>query len=240
MGLGDTDEGARIPSRNQDGSLAFVKHEGQEVWSKMDERLLKEIALTTSGAYVPARTRAYDLGSIYDEHLAKLTRGEIQAEKRKRYREQFQLFGGIGVALLLIEMLIPRFRVASGNVRRGPHESAGQLHPVTLRRDAGRRCPFARIRSGVDCREEGARRHRRFAQGDFEAAGKAFTEADVAEPENSAIYFDRACALAAAGDIEKARELFQQAALARDADLAARSHYNLGMSVRRRGTGNAR
>ena len=79
----------------------------------MDERLLKEMALTTSGAYVPARTRTYDLGNIYDEHLTKLNRGEIQAEKRKRYREQFQLFGGLGLALLLIEMLIPRFRDTS-------------------------------------------------------------------------------------------------------------------------------
>jgi len=110
VGLGDTGEGARIPRRNQAGSLAFVKHEGQEVWSKMDERLLKEIALATSGAYVPARTKAYDLGSIYDQHLTKLTRGEIHAEKRKRYGEQFQLFGGIAVALLLTEMLIPRSR----------------------------------------------------------------------------------------------------------------------------------
>jgi len=110
VGLGDTGEGARIPRRQADGSLAFIKHEGQEVWSKMDERLLKEIALTTAGAYVPARTRAYDLGSIYDQHLAKLTGGEIQTEKRKRYRERFQLFGGLGIALLLVDLLIPRMR----------------------------------------------------------------------------------------------------------------------------------
>jgi Ca-activated chloride channel homolog len=109
VGLGDTGEGARIPKRGDDGSLIFTKHEGQEVWSKMDETLLKEIALATSGAYVPARTTAYDLGLIYDEHLANLTRGEFLTEKRKRYREQFQLFGGLGLALLLVEMLIPRF-----------------------------------------------------------------------------------------------------------------------------------
>lgn len=110
VGLGDTGEGARIPQRNENGSLTFLQHDGQEVWSKMDERLLKEIALTTSGAYVPAQTRAYDLGRIYDDHLSKLTRGEIRAEKRKRYREQFQLFGLLGLSLLLIEMMIPAFR----------------------------------------------------------------------------------------------------------------------------------
>lgn len=108
VGLGDSGEGSRIPTRNDDGSLAYVRHDGQEVWSKMDERLLKEIALTTSGAYVPARTRAYDLGKIYDQHLAKLTRGEFKTEKRKRFREQFQLFGCLGLLLFLVDMMIPR------------------------------------------------------------------------------------------------------------------------------------
>jgi Ca-activated chloride channel family protein len=110
VGLGDVRDGARIPQHREDGSRTFVKHDGQEVWSKMDERLLKEVALTTSGAYVPAQTKAYDLGRIYDDHLAKLTRGEIRAEKRKRYREQFQLFGCLGLVLLVVEMMIPRFR----------------------------------------------------------------------------------------------------------------------------------
>jgi len=111
VGLGDTGEGARIPRVSPDGSLTFVQHAGQEVWSRMDERLLKEIALKTSGAYVPARTTAYDLGRIYDEHLADLNRGEIHAEKRKRFRDQFQLFAAIGLSLLLLERLIPRFDV---------------------------------------------------------------------------------------------------------------------------------
>ena len=115
VGLGSPGEGSRIPKRNDDGSLSFVKHDGQEVWSKMDEELLKEIALTTSGAYVPARTTAYDLGQIYDNHLSKLNASEIQSEKRKRFREQFQLFGGLGLLLLVLEMLIPRATDSASN-----------------------------------------------------------------------------------------------------------------------------
>ncbi|MBI3273334.1 MAG: VWA domain-containing protein [Planctomycetes bacterium] len=107
VGLGDTGEGARIPVRDPSGALAYVKHDGREIWSRMDERLLKEIALVTGGAYVPAKTRAYDLGEIYERHLAELTRGEVQAEKRKRYREQFQLFVCLGLAFLLVDMLLP-------------------------------------------------------------------------------------------------------------------------------------
>lgn len=72
---------------------------------------------------------------------------------------------------------------------------------------------------------------RYFIGGEFESASNAFVEADKAEPDNSTIAFDRACALAASGDsekIEEARQLFRDAALARDVGLAARAQYNLG------------
>ncbi|MEO8498506.1 MAG: VWA domain-containing protein, partial [Planctomycetota bacterium] len=108
VGLGDTEEGRRIPIRDEAGNLSYMKHDGQEVWSKMDEAVLKEIAVTTKGAYIPAKTTAYDLGKVYSDHLAGLTRGEINAEKRKRYRERFQLFVVLGLAALLLEMVIPR------------------------------------------------------------------------------------------------------------------------------------
>jgi Ca-activated chloride channel family protein len=109
VGLGDPGEGARIPVRDAHGKLQYVQHDGREIWSRMDERLLKEIALATGGAYVPAQTRAYDLGQIYADHLAKLTRGEVQAEKRKRYRERFQVFVCLGLGLVLIDVLLPRY-----------------------------------------------------------------------------------------------------------------------------------
>ena len=64
VGLGDISEGARIPERDDQGSLRFVQHDGEVVWSKMDENLLKELAVATQGAYVPARTLSYDLGQI--------------------------------------------------------------------------------------------------------------------------------------------------------------------------------
>lgn len=109
VGLGDTDEGQRIPVRNAQGQISYLQHEGQEVWSKMDEKLLKEISLATGGAYVPAKTLAYDLGEIYEEHLERLARGEIAGEKRRRYGERFQIFLVAGLVLMLVEMAIPRY-----------------------------------------------------------------------------------------------------------------------------------
>lgn len=105
VGLGDIIEGARIPAGSED-QRTFVRHQGQEVWSKLDETLLKGIALATSGAYVPARTRSYDLGKIYDQYLSGVGDGELTEETRRRYAEQYQWFAGAGVLLLLLELLI--------------------------------------------------------------------------------------------------------------------------------------
>lgn len=110
MGLGDSHEGARIPVRDASGRKTYLKYQGQEVWTKLNERALSQIALAAGGAYIPAGTRAYDLGQIYSEYLAGLARSEIQAEKRKRYAEQFQWFVCLGVGLLLLEMAVPSYR----------------------------------------------------------------------------------------------------------------------------------
>jgi Ca-activated chloride channel family protein len=115
VGLGDSNEGTRIPIRTEDGGLRYLKDaEGKEVWSQMNERLLKEIAFLTGGAYVPARTRAYDLGQVYHDHLAGLAKGEIHAQKRKRYGEKFQLFVCLGLGLLVLEMMLPSYSRAAG------------------------------------------------------------------------------------------------------------------------------
>ena len=109
VGLGDTTEGARIPVR-KDGQLRYVRHDGQEVWSRMDEQLLQEIAMATNGAYIPAQTRVYDLGRIYEDHLVNLTRSEINAEKRKRFRERYQWIAAMGIFLLMADMLLSKTR----------------------------------------------------------------------------------------------------------------------------------
>ncbi len=62
----------------------------------------------------------------------------------------------------------------------------------------------------------------------FVEAKKAFADAEAAEPDNPLIQFDHACALAESNEVEKARELYLQSALAKDPKVAASSHYNLG------------
>jgi Ca-activated chloride channel family protein len=226
VGLGNSEEGARIPLRDEDGQLRYLKFEGQEVWSTVDEQLLKEIALATGAAYIPAGTRAYDLGAIYADQTAKLNRGTFGEEKRKRYREQFQPFVCLGVLLLLIDMLIPNYRRAElGETGRELRQAALVIGLAIGWLALNDSTALAGTGDAARSVDEGIR----FYQAEqFEQAGKAFAAADVALPDDPWVEFDRACAYRGQGDIEKARQLFQRSALARDAQLAANSHYNLG------------
>ena len=69
---------------------------------------------------------------------------------------------------------------------------------------------------------------RHFLAGRFEQAARSFAVADVADPDNPHITFDRGCVAAAQSDSEKAREYFQQASLGKSSRVSAASHYNLG------------
>lgn len=109
VGLGNSGDGSRIPVRGDDGQLKYLQYEGQEIWSKMDEELLKSISVKTGGAYIPARTRVYDLGQIYEDHISGLKASEMDTATRRRFREQYQWFAAFGFLLLLTEMLIPSY-----------------------------------------------------------------------------------------------------------------------------------
>jgi Ca-activated chloride channel family protein len=108
IGLGGTGQGARIPVPEASGRpAAFLKYEGQEVRSRMNEALLKQIAATTGGAYLRAGTDARALRRFYQDHLAGLARAEFREVGRPRYREQFQWFLGLGLVLLLADLMLP-------------------------------------------------------------------------------------------------------------------------------------
>lgn len=63
---------------------------GQEVVSRLDGETLRQIALATDGAYIPAGTGVLDLQSIYDTHIAGLTRGNLDGETRTIRKEAYQ------------------------------------------------------------------------------------------------------------------------------------------------------
>jgi Ca-activated chloride channel family protein len=90
--------------------------EGRPVTSRLDGSLLREIALATGGAYVPAGTGVLDLESIYDQHVARLTRGTLDPRGRTVRDEAYQWFVLLGLVLLVSSVAVaarPAARLAA-------------------------------------------------------------------------------------------------------------------------------
>ena len=105
VGLGDADEGARIPVPTE-GGVRFLRHDGREVWSVMDATLLRDVALSAGGAFIPVGTSAVDLGRVYEERIAPATGRQFGTSRVKRYHVKYQWFAAIALALLIVESIV--------------------------------------------------------------------------------------------------------------------------------------
>jgi Ca-activated chloride channel family protein len=113
VGVGST-EGELIPAIGRDGERGFVTdRSGQVVKSRLNEDILKKIAISTGGSYVRATQSEFGLVLLYDKSISKLEKRDIEAKMRKHYQERYQYFLALAVFLLFLEPLIPeRKRVA--------------------------------------------------------------------------------------------------------------------------------
>lgn len=107
VGLGDENEGQRIPVSNERGERTFVRYQDKEVWSRLDaDSLRKMVDATPGGRYVNVATGTFDLGEIYRSLVASAEKKDLESQTIRRYEEKFQLFLAAGLLLLLLEPLI--------------------------------------------------------------------------------------------------------------------------------------
>lgn len=99
IGLGDAKEGARIPI-GSGATRRYLVHDGQEVWSKLDSRLLEAVARAGGGAYVPVGTAHVDIDQIYHRYIAAVEEREFGTERVKRYFAKYQWFAAPALVLL--------------------------------------------------------------------------------------------------------------------------------------------
>jgi Ca-activated chloride channel family protein len=108
IGLGNENEGSRIPITGPNGQTTFLKYKGEEVWSKLGGDLLRNIVYVTEGGkYLsvgPGTT--LDLGQIYENLIASAAKRELESTTMLKYDEKFQIFVALGLVLLICEALI--------------------------------------------------------------------------------------------------------------------------------------
>jgi Ca-activated chloride channel family protein len=108
IGLGDEDQGSRIPITGPNGEISFMKYKGQEIWSKLDADTLRKVVYATDGgkylSVEPGTT--LDLGEIYTRLIDSAEKRELESATMMRYDEKFQIFLALGIGLIICEALI--------------------------------------------------------------------------------------------------------------------------------------
>ncbi len=106
IGLGDKDKGSKIPIKDKYGNKSFLKYNGKDVITKLDDSMLRKVALSTvDGKYIPVETGAFDLGQIYNGLIASAEKRQLRDTTTMQYDEGFQIFLAAAFVLLVIEML---------------------------------------------------------------------------------------------------------------------------------------
>ncbi len=110
VGIGSLD-GVPIPEFTAEGERSgFVRDdEGAVVTTRLDESTLQRVAQATGGRYFPALGPGANLDALVEEVAGGEGR-ELEAREITRFEEQFQIFLGFALLLLLAEGLIPERR----------------------------------------------------------------------------------------------------------------------------------
>jgi len=106
IGIG-TSKGEPIPVLDETGKIKEYKKDknGEVVMTKLDEAMLRKIALITDGKYYHATANEFELDKIYDE-ISKMEKKELSNRLFTQYEDRFQYFLGIAFILLCVEFII--------------------------------------------------------------------------------------------------------------------------------------
>ena len=88
------------------GKKEYLKDvDGNTVITKLDEDILKKIAMSTNGSYVRASNSNIGLDQIFSE-IKKMKKQELESTLYTEYNDQFQIFAALAIFLLIVEFII--------------------------------------------------------------------------------------------------------------------------------------
>lgn len=104
IGIGST-AGVPIPV-SINGKKDYLKDaDGNIVVTKLDEDILKKIALSTNGNYVRASNSNIGLDEIFGQ-IKKMNKQELESTMYTEYNDQFQVFAAIALFLLVGDFIV--------------------------------------------------------------------------------------------------------------------------------------
>jgi Ca-activated chloride channel family protein len=104
IGIGST-EGVPVPVTTG-GRRDYLKDpQGATVITKLDEDILKKIAISAGGNYIRASSSSIGLDEIFSD-IKKMKKDELESTMYTEYNDQFQIFAAIALFFLILEIII--------------------------------------------------------------------------------------------------------------------------------------
>lgn len=226
-----TVEGGLIPEYDERGNLKSYKkdRQGQTVMSRMNERLLFLMARATGGRFM--RVEGFSAERLLAE-LNAMEKKEIGGGAYTEYVERYQLFLVVGMVLSVAGLVLSN--------RRG-----GWLPADWKRRRVGRRWKFLvavavfYVLGGAPARADVGGLMRKgnglYARGKYEEALEVYQQAEVLEPDATAIRYNLGNTLYRLERYQEAVKELELAATDKNARRRAEALYNIGNALYRAG-----
>ena len=228
IGFGDEAGSELYVSDPKTGArTAVLDGDGNPVVTHLDGDLLRRIALETEGVYIPAGTGVLDLQSIYSVHIAPLIRGSLSDHSRLVKQEQYQW------AVLLSLVSLVAAGVVAGRPSRRDKKPA-EPHPSSLHRMGVTAALMVAllIAGGAHAQGPAVEPDKPLAQvaDDPDTSEPSGLGEDGREAVDARQTYNRALAMLASSDLDKAESQFALARWHAGSDALARfrSTYNLG------------
>lgn len=221
LGLGRADEGAPLVI---EGKIVRTQ-DGQPVSARLNDALLKELATSTKGMYVPPDA-AHRLPELYAEHFGALRRGQHEEMQEKLHREQYQWFLVPGFVLLLVQAgRSPYRRRRAANETRSTSTTprSGARSALALLVLTALFAACSREADQVEIALE------QFRTGEYEKAETTLLALGDERQDRPLLAYDLACVHQARGRSSEARARYVEALDRGEKPLRARTHHNLAM-----------
>lgn len=231
IGVGSA-EGELLRIRGANGQTDYVRDEqGNVVKSRLNEPMLREIATAGNGFYLPLRgTKVIE--TLYKEGLAPLPKTEAESKLYKRYHERYHWPLAIGIALLLMEIMLPaRARIKASNASGG-----AKMTGATREAKAAILAAMALFAWQATANASPGSALKDFQEGRFAESQEQFEQLAAADKKGDLrLAFNAGTAAYRATNYDAAIKHFNAAALAQDVKLQQAAHYNLGNCLFRQG-----
>jgi Ca-activated chloride channel homolog len=224
VGVG-TPAGELVQIVDERGNSSYVKdNNGNVVKSRLNEDLLRQIATSAKGFYIPLR-EGNAMQVLYQRGLEPLPTSDVTSKLVRQLNEQFHWPLGIAIGLLLIEALLPaaaKKRTASAKTSETPKVAVAVMLLLMFVASA---------------EASPARALRDYKNGNYKDAKNEYERLLEKKPDDAKLSYNAGAAAYRAGEYDTAVKAFSNATKAPELDLQALAYYNLGNANYRLGSG---